>query len=97
MDKYKVYQEKMEAQLKIMTARIDELKARAQKTKAEVKIEYIQGLEALESKRKDVKTQLEKLKKSGKEAGNDLKDGIEMSLFDLKRALESAFSRFNQD
>jgi len=97
MDKDKAFQEKMEAQIKLMGARIDELKAKAQKLKAEAKIEYMEGLEALEMKRNDVKAKLEKVKEAGKEAGRDLAAGIETSLFDLKNAIESAFSRFKQD
>ena len=97
MDKDKAYREKIEAQLKVMSARIDELKAQTQKAKAEVKIEYLEGLEALESKRNEVKTKLEEIAKAGKEASKDLEAGIEASLFDFKAAVESAFSRFKKD
>jgi len=97
MDKDEAYQEKMEAQLKLLSARIDELKAKAQKAKTEAKIEYMEGLDALEKKRNDVKTRLEEVKKVGKSAGKDLKAGIEASLFDLKKAVESALARFKQD
>jgi hypothetical protein len=97
MNKDKAYRERMEAQLKVLEARIDELKAMAQKAKAEVKIEYMEGVEALESNRKSVKKKLDDMKKAGKEAGKDLKEGIEASLFDLKQAVETAFKRFKKD
>ncbi len=96
MDKDQAYREKIDAQLKILSARIDELKAMAQKAKADVKIEYMEGLEALEANQKKVKKKLEDMKKAGKAAGKDLKEGIDMSLFDLKKAVESAFERFKQ-
>lgn len=97
MDKDQAYQEKMNAQLKVLSARIDELKAMAQKAKAEVKIEYMEGLEALEANQKTLKKKLADMKKAGKAAGKDLKEGIETSLFDLKKAVESAFDRFKQE
>jgi hypothetical protein len=96
MDKEKAFQEKKEAELKLLSARIEELKAIMQKTKAEAKIEYTQGLDALEKNWKEVKTKLEDLGKSGKEAGKELKEGIEISLFDLKNAVESAFARLKK-
>ena len=46
-DKRKAYEEKFDAQLKEWNAQIALLKARADKGKAEVKIEYYKTIEAL--------------------------------------------------
>jgi prefoldin subunit 5 len=94
MDKKEAYREKSEAQFKLLKARIDELAARADKMKAEAKIEYAEGIEALKSKKEDVKRKLKKLQEAGAEASQDLKAGLESALFDLKKAVDSAVKKF---
>jgi hypothetical protein len=88
MDKKEAYKEKWEAQLNQLLA------AKADQGKAEAKIEFAEGIEALKTKQEEVKNKLKELKAAGTEASKDLKAGVENALFDLKRAVESAVSKF---
>ncbi len=94
MDKKAAYREKWEAELKILNTKISELEAKADKVRAEAKIEYAKGIEAIKAKQKDVKKKIQEMKKAGSEAGENLKSGMESALYDLKKAINSAFSQF---
>lgn len=88
------YQEKMEAQLKEWGAELEKLTARADKAKAEAKIEYYKQIEALRTKQETVRAKLEELKRAGDKAWEDIKAGVENAWDELKNALDSAFSKF---
>jgi hypothetical protein len=94
MNKKEIYQEKWEAQLKQLRAKIDGLAARAEKARAEAKIEYAEGIDALKAKQEEVKKKLKQLKEASGEATKNLKTGVESALFDLKKAVESALRKF---
>jgi len=94
--KKKAYVEKMEAQLKEWGGEIDVLKAKAEKSKAEVKIAYLKQIEELKKKQVSVKKNLRELRGSGDEAWQDFKGGVEDAVKDLKRALKRAASRFKK-
>ena len=94
MDKKIAYLEKAEAQFKLLKAKIDELAAKADKMKAEAKIEYAEGMDALKAKQIDLKRNLKELNQAGAEASKELKAGVEKVLYDLKKAVESAVSKF---
>lgn len=72
-EKRKAYEEKLDAQVKEWNAQIELLKAKADKARAEVKIEYYKTIEALQSKQNDAKAKLRELKTAGDEAWEDLK------------------------
>jgi hypothetical protein len=55
MDKKVAYQEKWEAELRILNAKIKELEAKADKVRAEAKLEYAKGIEAEKRNRKILK------------------------------------------
>jgi len=93
-DKRKAYEEKLDAQLKEWNAQIALLKAKAENTKADAKIDYYKTIEALEHKQDEAKTKLQELKSSGDEAWEDLKAGAENVWTELKTAFQSAASRF---
>jgi nucleotide-binding universal stress UspA family protein len=94
--KKKAYVEKMEAQLKEWGGEIGVLKAKAEKSKAEVKIAYLKQIEELKKKQGSVKKNLLELRGSGDEAWEDFKGGVEDAVKDLKRALKRATSRFRK-
>jgi nucleotide-binding universal stress UspA family protein len=95
-EKRKAYQEKIENQLKEWAAKIDELKAKAEKSKAEVKIKYLEQIQELKSKQETVKQKLHELRESGDEAWGDFKEGVEDALGEMKKALKRAVSRFKK-
>jgi type I restriction-modification system DNA methylase subunit len=95
-EKKKAYQEKIEAQLKEFAAKIDVLAAKAEQAKAEAKVKYYKQIEGLRAKQESVRYKLQGLKEPGGEAWNDLKQGIDAAIDDLKGAVQSAVSRFKE-
>jgi hypothetical protein len=93
-DKRKAYEERLDAQLEEWNAEIALLKARADKAKAEVKIEYYKTIEALQHKQGEARTKLLELKNAGDEAWEDLKSGAEKAWDEVKAAFQSAVSKF---
>ena len=93
-DKRKAYEEKLDAQLEEWNAQIALLKARADKAKAEAKIEYYKTIEALQHKQDEARANLHELKTAGDEAWEDLKTGAEKAWAEVKAAFHSAASKF---
>jgi len=94
MDKRKAYEEKLDAQLEEWNAQIALLKARADKAKAEAKIEYYKTIEALQHKQDEAGTKLDELKTASDEAWEDLKTGAEKAWDEVKAAFRIAVSKF---
>lgn len=95
MNTKKAYQEKFDAQLREWSAKIDELKAKADQAKAEAKIEYYEQIEELRSKQMAAQTKLQELSKSGEQAWEEFKPGLEHARKELKTSVERAASKFN--
>ena len=93
-DKRKAYEEKIDAQLEEWNAQIALLKARADKAKAEAKIEYNETIETLQRRRDEAKAKLHELKAAGDEAWEDLKTGAEKAWAEVKTAFHEASSKF---
>ena len=93
-EKRKAYEEKLEAQLEEWNAQIALLKAKADKAKAEAKIEYYKSIEALEHKQEAAGTKLHELKTAGDEAWESLKTGAEKAWDEVKAAYHNAASKF---
>lgn len=93
-DKRKAYEEKLESQFEEWNAQIALLKAKADKAKADAKIEYYKNIEALEHKQEEAETRLHALKAAGDEAWEDLKTGAEKAWDEVKAAYHSAASKF---
>ena len=93
-DKRKAYEEKLDAQLEEWNAQIALLKARADKAKAEAKIEYNKTVEALQHRQDEARVKLHELKASGDEAWDDLKTGAEKAWAELKSAFHEAIAKF---
>ena len=93
-DKRKAYEEKLEAQFEEWNAQIALLKAKADKAKAEAKIEYYKNIETLEHKQEVAGTKLHELKTAGDEAWESLKTGAEKAWDEVKAAYHNAASKF---
>jgi uncharacterized protein YdaT len=91
MDKKEEYRERLEAQLKEWKAKIDGLEARTSMASSEAKAELMKEIEELRRKKAVVK---EKLQKSGGEAWDTAKEGVEKAATELKHAFDKAVSRF---
>jgi len=88
------YLEKMEAQFREWGAKIDELKAKADKAEAGAKIEYMKQLDVLKAKRDAAQTQLGEIRAAGEEAWEHLKSGVEGAWSELKAAIDGAATKF---
>jgi hypothetical protein len=93
-DKRKAYEEKLDAQLEEWSAQIALLRAKADKAKAEAKIEYHQTIEALQHRQNEARTKLQELRTAGDEAWEDLKTGAEKAWAEVKTAFHDAVSKF---
>ena len=93
-DKKKAFEEKFEAQLKEWSAEIALLKAKADKAKAEVKIDYYKTLETLQVKQDAARTKLKELRSAGDDAWEDVKAGAENVWTEIKSVFQNAASRF---
>jgi hypothetical protein len=93
-DKRKAYEEKLDAQLEEWNAQIALLKARADKARAEARIEYNKTIEALQKLQDEAGAKLHELKTAGDEAWEDLKTGAEKAWDEVKAAFHSAASKF---
>ena len=93
-DKRKAYEEKLDAQLEEWNAQIALLKARADKGKAEAKIEYYKTIEALQHRQDEARAKLQELKTASDEAWEELKTGAEKAWDEVKAAFHSAASKF---
>ena len=94
MSKKEAYRKKLEAQLDEWNAKIEVLKAKANKAEASAKVEYHETIEDLQKKRSNAKDKLQELRNAGEDAWEDLKGGLEQSWSDLEAAVKAATSRF---
>jgi len=90
MGKKQDYEQKMAAQLREWQARIDVLKAKAEKAGAEQKIAYHEQLENLRKHERKARERLDELRDAGEDAWENLVDGLESAGSDLKSAFERA-------
>lgn len=96
MEEKKAYREKLEAQMREWSAKIDVLKAKADQAEAEAKIEYRNRIEDLRQKKEALRVKLGELQNASDAAWKDIKAGTEKAAADLKDALQSALAKFKQ-
>jgi hypothetical protein len=94
MSEKKAYQDKMEAQLREWQAKIDVLKAKADKAKAEQQVKYYEKIENLRVKKKAADAKLAELRRAGEGAWGDIKTGMEKAWKDLTESVEEATKKF---
>jgi chromosome segregation ATPase len=96
MENKEAYKDKLEAQMREWSAKIDLLKARADQAEAEAKIEYNKRIEDLRQKKEALQAKLSELQDASDAAWKDIKAGTEKAAADLKDAVQSALSKFKQ-
>ena len=94
MESRNAYQEKLEAQLRLWNARLDEWKARADIAKADAKIDMQRQVKALRAKQEAALQKLAALKGAGDGAWEDLKVGVGRAWEDCKEAFDKAAAKF---
>jgi len=95
MDQKEAYQEKAEAQLEELKARIGLMEAKAAKAKAEAKIEYSEQIEELRQEQQEVEERLEGLKAAGSEAWRELSAGVDDAMTALQNAVTNAAAQLD--
>lgn len=94
MNLKEAYEKKMQARLDEWSAEIDVLKAKADKAKANARVEYSKQVEELKIKKQAASVKLAELRKASDGAWEDLKTGLESAWDSLEKAVKSAASRF---
>lgn len=88
------YEKKLEMQLQKWDEQVAVLKAKADKAKADAKIECCAVADALQRKRDEAQKRLKALKASGEGEWEDLKAGAEEEWAEVTTALQRAISKF---
>lgn len=89
-----VFQQKLETQLKEWDAKFDELTAKAQDAKAEIRADVKKQLQALAGKRAEAQAKLLELRQRTEGAWEDLKTGAEKTWDEIHEALNRIAGRF---
>lgn len=88
------YMAKLEADLKLYNARLEELIAKSSVIKADLKVEYLSQVADIEKKRDDFVKKHGHLKVASEHAWDDVKTGTEKAWNELDAAVKMAVSRF---
>jgi len=96
MDKKEEYIKKLDAQLREWSAKIDELNAKAEKAKGDIKAEYTRQLEALEALQESAAKRLAEMTEASGQAWEELRTGAEKAWHELKTSLDNAIAKFKQ-
>jgi uncharacterized coiled-coil DUF342 family protein len=94
MENKEAYIQKLHAKIDEWNADIDKLKAKADQVEADSKIEYQKQMQALKSKRDEVEKKVSEISRSGENAWEDLKAGVDLAWEAMSEAIKSATSRF---
>ncbi len=88
MDKKEIYQEKIKAQLKKASAKIYQLKAKAERVNLEGEIDYYKQIERVKAMRDLLRLELQELEEIDEDPGGNLEKRIQNSMNDLKETLD---------
>ncbi|MGB5677450.1 MAG: hypothetical protein WBN36_06525 [Gammaproteobacteria bacterium] len=88
------YIEKLKIKLDEWDNDIDELEAKALKTKSEVKYEVEDQVKSLRLKRDLARMKMSEIKDASEEAWEDLKEGADEAWLSLKEAMDKAWSHY---
>jgi CHASE3 domain sensor protein len=87
----------VDAQLKTLDARINELGQKAEGLKDDAKTEADKVLDGLREKRAELTPKLDELKKSSAQSWQEIKSGFSAAMTDLEKALEEAKNKIRKD
>ena len=90
------YIDKLAAQLKEWSAKVDELESKAYSAKADMKTEYEKQIKQMKDKRDTAMQKLQELKGTSTEAWDTLKAGSEAAWADFKNAVTAAKEKFKK-
>jgi len=90
------YIDKLAAQLKEWSAKVDELESKANAAKADMKTEYEKQIKQMKDKRDTAMQKLQELKGASTEAWDTLRAGSEVAWTELKNAVTAAKDKFKK-
>ncbi len=88
------YQEKMEAQIREWTAKIKELKARADQATADLKIKMYKEIDELKARQAEAQKKLDQIRGASAEKWESLKASSEQVMEEWKKKWENVKSRY---
>jgi F0F1-type ATP synthase membrane subunit b/b' len=94
MNTKEAYQEKVEAQMAELKARIDLLEAKASQVKADAKVEYNEQLDELHQQQKEAEGRLEALQAASQEVWRDLRADVDEAMTTLQDTVTSTSAKF---
>lgn len=89
------YQEKIEAQIREWSAKLQEYKAKADMANADAKIQMYQQIDRLRAQKEAAQQKLNALKAASGESWEALKAGSERTLEEMKKTWEEMKSKFH--
>lgn len=94
MNKKEAYKQKLDAELEIAQARLDEFRATAKSMAADTRINYAKHLEELEKGVETAKAKMTELGEAGEDGWEKLKDGVEKAVKGLSNLINEAAEKF---
>ena len=94
-DKRTLYAEKLKRNVDKWNVDISNFEARVDQAKSEVQVEYRKHVEELKAQHRELEAKMVDLQKTGKEAWEDMKIGVDLARRALGDSIEKAKSRFN--
>jgi hypothetical protein len=88
VDKKEIHQEKIKAQLKKASAKIYQLKAKAERVNLEDEIDYYEQIERVKTMRDLLRLELQELEEIEEDPGGNLEKRIQNSMNNLKETLD---------
>jgi hypothetical protein len=89
------YREKIRAQVKELKAKMLMLEAEAEKSSADMRVEYQKYLDDLKSRFKDIEMRLDRFSNSTEDVWDDIRTGVDKSMSELRNALDKATKHIN--
>jgi hypothetical protein len=90
------YRQKIEAELELAQAKLDEFKAQAKSSAADTRIHYAKQVDELEQKVVTTRTRLKELVEASDDAWEQLKVGVESAWGVLSAAIRNATAKFKE-
>jgi hypothetical protein len=94
MENRKDYIDRMAARLREWDADLQNLEAKAELAKADVKASYNQQIKELHLKKEEVQQKLKKIQDAGEDAWEELKEGAEKSWNIFEDSVKKAWGKF---
>ncbi len=88
MKERKLYQKKMDAQLKEWAADIDKLRAKAQKADADTRLKLNKQIKNVRARFDDARERFEDMTEAGEDAFESAKSRFESAMADFRKALK---------